>query len=148
MGGFDTRVRPPSPGLSPAGGLLPPIPDVKLPRPSWLGPEEGSATMDGFATGSATLTSGHLAELTGLAPRLLRLIDERPGGRVQVVGHTDRVGPDARNDRLGQQRADAVRDGLVAEGLDGGGIHTDSLGEQVPAVGAALRAAVQLEIPF
>jgi hypothetical protein len=113
---------------------LPPIPDVTLPRPSLLGPAEGSATLEGFATGSAVLTGEHHTQLTELAPRLQTLIASGRGGGVQSVGHTDRVGTDERNAALGQERADAARDALVAEGVSATDIRAYSLGEQVPVV--------------
>lgn len=134
MGGFDIHLRPPSPGFGPGSEVLPPVPDVKLSRPSLLGPAEGSATLDGFATNSAALTPNHRRQLKRLAGHLQHLLSQPPGGRVQAVGHTDLVGTEAHNDKLGQQRADAVRDGLVADGLRASDIHTHSLGESVPVV--------------
>lgn len=113
---------------------LPPIPDVTLPRPSLLGPAEGAATLDGFAFGKAELTETHRKQLAELAVRLKRLIAEPPGGRVMVIGHTDKIGSEKGNAALGQQRADAVRDALLGAGIDASDIHTDSLGESVPAV--------------
>ena len=42
--------------------------------------------------------------------------------KVLVTGHTDTVGSDTYNQALSIRRADAVRDEMVREGLDGGGI--------------------------
>ncbi|MFC3284027.1 OmpA family protein [Litchfieldella rifensis] len=142
MGDFDTRLRPPSSRLrldpslrfGSAPGTLPPIPDVTLPRPSLLGPAEGSATLDGFAFGSAALTADHQRQLAALAGSLQRLLDKTPSGRVKAVGHTDAVGEEAGNDTLGQERADAVRDELVDQGLEASAIQTHSLGESVPVI--------------
>ena len=53
--------------------------------------------------------------------------------RVSCEGHTDSVGSDAYNEALGQRRADAVRDYLVAQGIDAGRISTTSYGESKPA---------------
>jgi outer membrane protein OmpA-like peptidoglycan-associated protein len=39
--------------------------------------------------------------------------------RVQVVGHTDTVGSDGYNQALSVRRAEAVKDEMVREGLDG-----------------------------
>lgn len=113
---------------------LPPVPDVTLPRPSLLGPAEGSATLENFATGSAALTGEHHTQVSELAPRLQGLLSRGLGGSVQAVGHTDRVGTDENNATLGQERADATRDALVAEGLPASDIRAYSLGEQVPVV--------------
>jgi hypothetical protein len=38
--------------------------------------------------------------------------------RVRVVGHADDAGDEAENDRLSRERAEAVRDALVARGVD------------------------------
>jgi hypothetical protein len=107
---------------------------VSLPRPSILGPAEGALTLDDFAFGSADLTSNHQTQLAALAPRLTRLIDDPPGGRVQAVGHTDLVGEDEDNEDLGLRRANAVRNELTSLGIDSGDINTYSLGESVPVV--------------
>ena len=86
MGDFDRLNAP-----STSSGAVPPVPDMKLSRPSLLGPAEGSATLDGFALGKADLTPQHRKQLADLATSLKRLISEPPGGRVQAIGHTDKV---------------------------------------------------------
>lgn len=134
MGDVDTRLRLDPSLRPPSSGPLPPVPDVTLPRPSLLGPAEGAATLDGFAFGTATLTDNHQRQLSALAGRLQHLLDERPGGRVKAVGHTDAVGEEADNETLGRERAEAVRDALVDRGLEASAIQTHSLGEQVPVV--------------
>ena len=51
---------------------------------------------------------------------------------IEVVGHTDDVGDDAYNQKLSEQRATAVRDYLVAAGIDGSKIVTVGMGEGMP----------------
>jgi OOP family OmpA-OmpF porin len=51
---------------------------------------------------------------------------------IEVVGHTDDVGDDAYNQELSEQRAKAVRDYLVAAGVDGSKIVTVGMGESMP----------------
>ena len=51
---------------------------------------------------------------------------------IEVVGHTDDVGDDAYNLDLSEQRAKAVRDYLVAAGVDGSKIVTVGMGESMP----------------
>jgi OOP family OmpA-OmpF porin len=51
---------------------------------------------------------------------------------IEVVGHTDDVGDDAYNQELSEQRAMAVRDYLVAAGVDGSKIATVGMGESMP----------------
>lgn len=48
---------------------------------------------------------------------------------VRVVGHTDSSGPNAYNEKLALRRANAVRDGLAARGVDAALIKVDARGE-------------------
>ena len=52
---------------------------------------------------------------------------------ITVQGNTDTSGSSAYNQRLSQRRAEVVRDALVAEGIDGGLINIQALGESNPA---------------
>ena len=56
----------------------------------------------------------------------------RRASYIEVVGHTDDVGDDAYNQELSEQRAMAVRDYLVAAGVDGSKIATVGMGESMP----------------
>lgn len=51
---------------------------------------------------------------------------------IEVVGHTDDVGDDAYNMELSAQRAESVRDYLVAAGVDSSKIVTVGAGERMP----------------
>jgi OOP family OmpA-OmpF porin len=51
---------------------------------------------------------------------------------MSVVGHTDSVGSDAYNQDLSERRAAAVRDYLVAKGIDGSKIQASGRGESSP----------------
>ena len=61
----------------------------------------------------------------------------RPGADLVVTGHTDRVGSVEANDRLSLQRAEAVRDMLVAAGVPREAISVAGRGEREPAVATA-----------
>ena len=52
--------------------------------------------------------------------------------RVRIVGHADSQGGDAYNQRLGQRRADFVKERLVRYGAPAGSITTASQGESSP----------------
>jgi outer membrane protein OmpA-like peptidoglycan-associated protein len=66
-----------------------------------------------------------LAKLTGI-------IQAHPGLRLAIEGHTDNVGGDEANMRLSQQRADAVRDFLVQQGLAQDTLTAVGLGKAEP----------------
>lgn len=66
-----------------------------------------------FETGTDTMTPASAQAFVGVK----REIAERPAVEVMVIGHTDRVGSPAENDPLSRQRAELVRDQLVAEGV-------------------------------
>jgi outer membrane protein OmpA-like peptidoglycan-associated protein len=67
-----------------------------------------------FTPGQATLPDGNIASLDRIAALLL----EQPELTVRIEGHTDRLGGDELNLSLSQQRAEAVRQSLIARGID------------------------------
>ncbi len=52
-----------------------------------------------------------------------------------MEGHTDSVGTDAYNQRLSEQRADAVRDFLLQQGVPQTGMSAVGLGKDGPVAG-------------
>ncbi|WP_420348734.1 OmpA family protein [Pelagibius sp.] len=86
-----------------------------------------------FIIGSDRLTNESLAQL----PEILDSIKEYPAAEVAVVGHTDRIGGERRNAQLALQRAETIRDLLIAEGLEPQLIEVDSHGENNPLVETA-----------
>jgi OOP family OmpA-OmpF porin len=59
----------------------------------------------------------------------------QPGLKVEVAGHTDKVGPEGYNLRLSQQRAESVRDYLVKLGVNPGQLTAVGYGESKPIFG-------------
>lgn len=59
---------------------------------------------------------------------------------VTIEGHTDSTGPDAYNQGLSERRANAVRDALIAEGIDGSRITAVGYGESRPVADNATPA--------
>ena len=66
-----------------------------------------------FLTGGATLTPQSQAELE----TILTAAISRPGGEIIITGHTDTTGTPEANDRISQERANALRDQLVSRGF-------------------------------
>jgi outer membrane protein OmpA-like peptidoglycan-associated protein len=105
------------------------LPTSTLKPPPFLARAMGSGTIDGFLTGSSTLSGGQKVSLGSIAVNILSLRDSYPGCTVSVTGHTDAVGAETDNLALGQARADAVRDELANHGVPAEIILTDSAGE-------------------
>lgn len=69
-----------------------------------------------------------------------------------AVGHTDSVGTDAYNMKLGARRAEAVKAFLISQGVEKNRVYTDSKGERQPiadnktAAGRAKNRRVEIEI--
>ncbi len=52
---------------------------------------------------------------------------------VQIVGHTDNIGPAAYNEQLSVRRADSIKELLVKSGVDPSKITLLGMGERSPA---------------
>jgi outer membrane protein OmpA-like peptidoglycan-associated protein len=101
-----------------------------------------------FDTGKYTLKDPAklaLAKLSGI-------ILSHPGLNLQVEGYTDSTGGDAFNQKLSEQRADAVRDFLLEQGLSAQSMTAVGYGKQFPvasndtAAGRKLNRRVELVV--
>lgn len=81
-----------------------------------------------FDTGKFEVRSGTREQLAKLSGILLA----HPGLHLDVEGHTDSTGSDELNQRLSEQRASAVREYLVGQGLAGDAITAKGLGKALP----------------
>lgn len=84
-----------------------------------------------FAFGSAVLTSAGLGKISELVDQLGQVNELE---RVVVSGHTDHIGSSAFNQRLSQQRAEAVRQALISAGIKPNIILAQGFGDQHPLV--------------
>ena len=57
------------------------------------------------------------------------------GSIIAVTGHTDASGPEAGNIALSRERAQAVRQALIAHGIPADGLRTRGLGSRSPVAG-------------
>ncbi len=79
--------------------------------------------------------SGSFELLPGARERLAKvsgIVLAYTGLRLEVEGHTDSIGSDEYNRRLSEQRADAVRDYLVQQGISSGAITASGFGKSEP----------------
>jgi outer membrane protein OmpA-like peptidoglycan-associated protein len=81
-----------------------------------------------FATGSADLQPGLVADLRDVGTSLVRY----PDSRVEVVGHTDNTGSAAFNIDLSQRRASSVASVLIGSGVQSGRISIIGAGQDRP----------------
>ena len=58
-------------------------------------------------------------------------------GVATVIGHTDRIGSDAYNQSLSEQRARSVADYLIAKGLFADKVRAEGRGESSPVTGGS-----------
>ncbi len=66
-----------------------------------------------FATGSSTVTAESYPELD----RLVKLLSDVPGLKIEISGHTDNQGSDKLNTTLSQERAEAVMAYVASKGI-------------------------------
>ena len=89
-----------------------------------------------FDTGKYTLkpnTQISLAKVSGI-------LQAYPGLKLQVEGYTDSVGGDEYNQKLSENRADAVRDFLVGQGVQADNISATGFGKAKPVADNATAA--------
>lgn len=84
-----------------------------------------------FDTGSSTLQPSSRAQLQSIAA----MLKAHPDARCTIAGYTDNVGSAAANLTLSRQRADNVRNELIAMGVDGSRLTAEGYGATQP-VGA------------
>ncbi|WP_100260177.1 OmpA family protein [Qipengyuania seohaensis] len=108
-------------GTGPAGGppaaVLPPL-----------------ETTLGFPDGTSELTEAARAELA----TILKSAQMGAGGRIVLGGHSDSDGSDQANETASRERAEAVRDFLIENGVDEERIEIIAFGEQNPVEPNAL----------
>jgi peptidoglycan-associated lipoprotein len=83
-----------------------------------------------FGFDSSQLSADAMATLDAQAA----LLNAKPSFRVKIEGHADERGTREYNLALGERRASATRDYLVAKGVDGSRIRIVSYGKERPAV--------------
>lgn len=81
-----------------------------------------------FDTGQAALKPGAAQTMD----RLAQFMRDYPERSVRIEGYTDSVGSETVNQRLSEQRADAVRSALIERGLPSERIATVGYGESLP----------------
>lgn len=81
-----------------------------------------------FETGKATLTAESDPELK----RIVQVMQENATLQIEISGHTDNTGSDELNNKLSQDRADAVKNYLMNAGVKSDRIRTKGYGKTKP----------------
>jgi outer membrane protein OmpA-like peptidoglycan-associated protein/tetratricopeptide (TPR) repeat protein len=101
-----------------------------------------------FDTGKSTLRPESNAELD----RLVKLLKDVPSLKIELSGHTDNTGSASLNEKLSQERADAVVAYLVSKGIDKSRLTAKGYGSSRPvasndtAEGRQLNRRTEFEI--
>jgi outer membrane protein OmpA-like peptidoglycan-associated protein len=131
---------PPAPPMTPPPAplsettLRAPIPSAVAELSQFLDgaggePSKGFTLSDlNFELGTTNLTPGSLTTLEGVA----RVLAAHPGAQIRLEGHTDALGLPEANERLSLQRANAVKEALVARGVAADSITTLGFGQDQP----------------
>lgn len=114
------RHRPPQPEATPT-----PTPEAEP-----QAPQPQRIVLEGvlFESGRATIQPQSFPRLD----RVAEYMTHRPSTRIRVAGHTDNVGDPERNQTLSEERAEAVREYLISQGIDGSRIEAVGYGDQRP----------------
>lgn len=112
-----------------------PEPESPAPEPEPMGPEKPA--FEKFTFSAETLFAFDRADIrpdaAGILGGVVEKMNKYPEVElILVTGHTDRIGTDAYNQKLSERRAIAVRNYLMAKGVDGGRIEAAGRGESEP----------------
>ena len=120
--------------------------DKDLLKPEKCDPNAGKKAVDGPRpdSGKVTLAADALFDFNKavLRPEGKKKLDDVVAKSKELnieviiaVGHTDRIGTDAYNQKLSEKRANAVKDYLVSKGIPANKVFTEGKGKKQPITG-------------
>jgi OOP family OmpA-OmpF porin len=109
---------------------------AKLPAAGPLEPPACQQALDATQTVSKVLFLTASAEITraaaGALDALTSILRRCPDARIEIAGHTDNVGDEARNQALSQRRAEAIRRYLMLQGIPATRLSATGYGSKQP----------------
>jgi len=81
-----------------------------------------------FDVNSSVIKPGAYQEID----RVAQVLNKYPQTRIRIEGHTDSTGSEDYNQKLSEQRAEAVKNALITRGIDPARLETIGLGESSP----------------
>lgn len=122
------KAEAPAPKLAEATPEPVPVP-TPSPEPQKMAPQKVSFSADAlFAFDKAVLKPEGKSELDSFAQNLSGVSYES----IHITGHTDRFGSNKYNQKLSEQRANAVRDYLVSKDIPANRMVVEGVGETQP----------------
>jgi outer membrane protein OmpA-like peptidoglycan-associated protein len=103
-----------------------------------------------FQTGSAKLLSKSFKHLN----EVIKILNDKPGLKLKIDGHTDYIGADEYNMKLSTHRADAVKTYLESKGVSSERLISEGFGETKPvadnktAAGRTLNRRVEMKVYY
>jgi outer membrane protein OmpA-like peptidoglycan-associated protein len=89
-----------------------------------------------FLTSEPILFSSGLAQLRETSipalNKLVSLLKEMPDIKLEVAGYTDNIGIELANEQISAQRAAAVKDYLISQGIDPSRLESRGMGSKDP----------------
>jgi outer membrane protein OmpA-like peptidoglycan-associated protein len=115
------------------GPIAPPAPEQLPAAPAWVADRLARAVPDlHYPVGSSALPAGEREALGRAAPVVKELLGSFPDLVLAIEGHCDDRGPAHVNRQLGNQRADAVKNYLMSQGIPAAHLRTAGFGDAQP----------------
>ncbi len=127
---------PPPPPAAPAKMDVPKAEPVKTVLPDGTEPRIVATERGRFVATEPILFNSGLSTMREASyPKLNKIAEfliKNPGIKIEIIGHTDNLGPEPVNQKVSAERAALVRDYLVTRGIDPSRLESKGMGSLDP----------------